>query len=105
MPTRFSNAQINLVGIALFLANNSKAAGEARIALLDDPSQSLDSAHKRALARALDRVTEDRQVILATQDEELRKEIDKVFHERAYNFTFSMWSTDGPTVERTPATG
>lgn len=100
VPTRFSNAQINLVGIALFFANSSKAAGEARIALLDDPSQSLDSAHKRALTRALERVTEDRQVILATQDEELRNEIDKVFHEKAHSFTFGAWSTDGPTVER-----
>ena len=41
IPTRFSNAQMNCVAIALFLANNQKLAANFGTVLMDDPSQKL----------------------------------------------------------------
>jgi exonuclease SbcC len=93
IPTRFSTAQLNSVGIAIFLANNEKLVESLRTIIFDDPSQSMDSEHKHRLAQCLKSLAKDHQVIVATQDEELSSELAKL--EMSKVFELGPW-----TVER-----
>jgi DNA repair exonuclease SbcCD ATPase subunit len=59
------------VAISLFLAVARSSDSGLGIAVLDDPSQSLDSAHKRSLAEVLRDFARERQILIATEDLEL----------------------------------
>ncbi|MEM3539111.1 MAG: SMC family ATPase [Nitrososphaerales archaeon] len=99
VPTRFSNAQMNIVALSLFLANNEKLAGNLPLLIFDDPSQNLDAIHMKAFANLLKNLTENRQIILATQDENLKNEVSSSIGKMQL-LSFSAWSTEGPKVEQ-----
>lgn len=99
IPTRFSNAQMNIVALSLFLANNEKLAGNLPLLIFDDPSQNLDAIHRKAFANLLKNLTENRQIILATQDENLKDEVSGLIGKDMQLLSFSAWSTEGPKVE------
>jgi DNA repair exonuclease SbcCD ATPase subunit len=75
--TTFSRAELNIVALALFTALTRSNDSRLRASILDDPSQSLDSDRKRLLAEVLIGLAEDRQVIVATEDEELAGSLSK----------------------------
>ncbi len=98
IPTRFSNAQMNCVAIALFLANNQKLAANFGTVLMDDPSQSLDPDHKEALAKLVAKLAEDKQVVIATQDTEFKEFLTRECG-RIRSYDFGTWSSDGPSIK------
>ena len=99
IPTRFSNAQMNCVAIALFLANNQKLAANFGTVLMDDPTQSMDPDHKKALAKLVATLCEDKQIIIATQDTEFKDFVAKECG-RVRTYSFGTWSSDGPLIEQ-----
>jgi DNA repair exonuclease SbcCD ATPase subunit len=68
--SRLSTAQMNCAALSVYLALASGLEHNLGFVLLDDPSQSLDAEHKRALARLLSQTSGDLQLLIATQDEE-----------------------------------
>jgi DNA repair protein SbcC/Rad50 len=71
VQTRFSNAQTNVTALSLFLAMAGATTSRLGLLIMDDPGQSLDPEHKRALAEILADEAKEKQIILATQDEEI----------------------------------
>ncbi len=97
ITTRFSSAQMNAAAIALFLAKHEKVSGELGTILLDDPTQSMDDAHKAAVCKSIIGLLKERQVLLATQDEEVRR-LTSDAQKDARAFEFSDWSIKGPVI-------
>jgi DNA repair exonuclease SbcCD ATPase subunit len=96
--TRFSQTQKNLVAISLFLAMAKRSP--ARLVILDDPSQSLDLEHKKALVEVLQALMEDVQVIVATHDEVFANQMLKSMPgEKLKAYKMSKWSENGPVLE------
>ena len=97
ITTRFSSAQMNAAAIALFLAKHEKVSGDLRTILLDDPTQSMDAAHKNAVCKSITGLLKERQVILATQDEEV-KQLTEAAQKEVKTFEFSDWTVEGPVI-------
>jgi DNA repair exonuclease SbcCD ATPase subunit len=70
------------------------------VLILDDPGQSLDSDHKKALAVMLADEANERQIIVATQDEEMRSLIDGAIpRTRLKSIAFDGWTPQtGPKL-------
>ena len=71
VQTRFSNAQTNVTALSFFFAMAGATTSRLGVLILDDPGQSLDPEHKKALAKMLADEAKEKQVILASQDEEI----------------------------------
>lgn len=97
ITTRFSGAQMNAAAIALFLAKHEKVSGDLKTILLDDPTQSMDSSHKSAVCRSITGLLKEGQVILATQDEEVKRLAQNASKE-VKTFEFSHWTVEGPVI-------
>jgi ABC-type lipoprotein export system ATPase subunit len=69
--------------------------------ILDDPSQSLDTEHKKALVKVLGEVSLGSQLIIATQDAEFEQEIDAGFKPGGgyLSLKYEGWSKEGPTIK------
>jgi exonuclease SbcC len=101
ISTRFSNAQMNAVALALLLSNHSKPKVGLRTVILDDPSQSMDVERKRALASAISRLVPSCQLVLATHDHELKEALSQSIP-RLHILEFEGWTKEGPRLERQP---
>jgi exonuclease SbcC len=97
ITTRFSSAQMNAAAIALFLAKCEKVSGELGSVLLDDPTQSMDESHKVAVCKSVTSLLKDKQVILATQDQEIVR-LMKDAQKGAKMLEFSEWTVNGPVI-------
>ena len=97
ITTRFSSAQMNAAAIALFLAKCEKTSGEIGSILLDDPTQSMDESHKVAVCKSITNLLKEKQVILATQDEEIMR-LTKGAQKGVKTFEFSEWTVKGPAI-------
>lgn len=97
VSSRFSTGQMNCVALAIYLALTKVLPVSLGFMMLDDPSQNLDPAHKKALAGVLKDVLSCRQVIVATQDSELislmKSEIGS-----GTGYVFSDWGVSGPKI-------
>ena len=93
IPTRFSNTQMNIVALSIFLSNNTKMAGNLALVVMDDPAQSMDDEHKRALARMIQMLSMNKQIIIATQDLEMKKALDSEC-KRQHTFELNSWSPE-----------
>jgi len=100
IPTRFSNAQMNVAALALFLSNYSKMAGGLSCAIMDDPSQSMDTEHKKALASTIRELAETNQLIIATQDAELETALRKNVPTLQL-IALKGWDPNGPILNQT----
>jgi len=99
VQTRFSNAQMNAVALSLFLSMSTKLQSNLGLILLDDPSQSMDKAHKEALAKLLGEILEERQIFVATQDTEFEQCLQKALNRaKTKVFELQQWSTTGPEI-------
>lgn len=94
IPTRFSNTQMNIVALSIFLSNNTKIAGNLALVVMDDPAQSMDERHKEALIRSIRDLSMNRQVVLATQDIELKNAAEEICKDKLHTYEFSKWSTE-----------
>jgi len=66
--------------------------------ILDDPSQSLDREHKEALIGILNEISGEKQLIMATQDEELLKLVQSA-SVPVETLEFASWGMEGPKIE------
>ncbi len=100
--TRLSTGQMNCVALAVYLALAKVQSHSLNFLLLDDPSQSLDSSHKAALADLLNTVCQDRRVVVATQDEELAGFLLKRVRPAGKRLIYrlSSWSQAGPDLSQ-----
>ncbi len=98
VSTRFSAGQMNSVAIAICLALAKRLALKLGFLILDDPSQSLDSEHKRALVQILKDLSTQKQLIVSTHDEELR-DLLRDQGLATTTFEFKNWGISGPIVE------
>lgn len=73
VKTKFSQAQINVAGISIFLALVLGAPHQLETLILDEPDQSLDLGYKENLAAILRDLESHKQIIVATQDDEFQK--------------------------------
>lgn len=73
VKTKFSQAQINVAGISIFLALVLGAPHQLETLILDEPDQSLDLDHKGNLAAILRDLQSHKQIIVATQDDDFQK--------------------------------
>lgn len=97
--TRFSNAQMNAVALSLFLSMSSKLQSNLGLVLLDDPSQSMDKVHKKALSTLLSEILEERQIFVATQDAEFKQSLEKSLDKaKTRVYELHEWSTSGPEI-------
>ncbi len=101
ISTRFSTGQMNCAALSIFLSLSSMLDRRMKFLILDDPSQSLDTEHKKSLVTVLGDVSIDRQVIIATQDTELEKEIEDGFSPKGGYTTLAYegWNKEGPTIK------
>jgi len=100
VQTRFSNAQTNVTALSLFLAMAGATTSRLGMLIFDDPGQSLDSDHKKALATILADQAKEKQVIVATQDEELNSLIETAIPKaRLKSIIFKAWTPQaGPRI-------
>jgi exonuclease SbcC len=103
IPTRFSSAQMNVVGISLFLAHAAKMLNQLGFLMMDDPTQSLDGSRKKELVSVIEELSGSRQLFLATQDEEFSDSIRGKCGEKVAVWNFTDWSEQGPEIETTNA--
>jgi DNA repair protein SbcC/Rad50 len=79
--SRLSTAQMNCVGLSIYLSLAKVLGHNLGFVMLDDPSQNLDGEHKHELATALGQLASGRQLVVATHDGEfdgfLRKSLGK----------------------------
>jgi len=101
VSTRFSAGQMNCAALSIFLSLSSMLDRKIKFVILDDPSQSLDRDHKRALVKVLNDVAIGNQVVVATQDTELEQEIQRGFVPRGgyISLKYKGWNKEGPTFE------
>jgi DNA repair exonuclease SbcCD ATPase subunit len=97
VQTGFSLAQMNLTAISIFFA---MAVKDPRgFIILDDPSQSLDPEHKRALASLIAEMGTREQILVATQDEQfiadLQRETAKI---KPAILNLGKWNRNGPSL-------
>ena len=99
VQTRFSNAQMNAVALSLFLSMSSRLQSNLGLILLDDPSQSMDKAHKEALSKLLGEILEERQILVATQDTEFKQCLEKSLNtDKTSIYKLQGWNIKGPEI-------
>jgi len=97
VQTRFSNAQLNITAIAVFVSMSKRLSQNLNLVILDDPTQSMDQPHKKALANMLAEESKEKQVIVATQDQEFQEQLVKLIQPNKH-LKITNWNTHGPTI-------
>ena len=98
-----SQGDLNVLALAIFLglACSGGDAGPFSFVMLDDPSQSLGSQHKRRLVEVLNEVLEQKRMILSTMDTDLRDVLLSELTKTKTSYTFSDWTpAGGPQVQK-----
>lgn len=101
ISTRFSTGQMNCAALSIFLSLSSMLERRPKFVILDDPSQSLDTNHKKYLVKVLGDVSLGNQIIIATQDTELEQEIESGFRPKGGYITlkYTDWNEEGPVIK------
>ncbi len=97
-----SQGDMNALALAIFLglSRSGEGAGRLGFVMLDDPSQSLGSAHKRQLVELLNDFLKEKMVIVSTMDRELEEMLRRLIVPVKHVLRFSEWSpTRGPRIE------
>ncbi|MEM2122203.1 MAG: SMC family ATPase [Candidatus Bathyarchaeia archaeon] len=98
IPTRFSTSQLNIAALAIFMSNSSLLSGDLPLMILDDPTQSMDTEHKEALAKLISQLASNYQIILATEDDEMRKYIER-YCSKLRIYELGRWNPSGPEIK------
>jgi cell division protein FtsL len=96
-----NHADLNCAALSIFLAlaSSTQISHELGIVILDDSSQSLDTACKKSLCSALSLLCEARQVIVATADDDLRDEVMQMTKTKISCVVKDWTPTSGPTIQ------
>ena len=73
-----SQGELNSLALSLFLPRATLSASPFRFVVIDDPVQSMDPAKVDGLARVLDEVARERQVIVFTHDDRLPEAVRRL---------------------------
>lgn len=92
--TRLSSAQMNSFAMSVLLTNNLNQSNNLSLLMMDDPTQSMDSEHKDALAKLILEICDKRQIIIATSDDEFLKYLQNTDKE-IKNIELKNWSRQG----------
>ena len=98
---RFSTGDMNCVALSVFLglAEQDAYSHKANFLIIDDPSQNLEHERKEELVRNFAGITRERQLFIASQDEDLQRLLsDTIDPKRAKTFTFGKWDEKGVKV-------
>ncbi|MBN1682083.1 SMC family ATPase [Candidatus Bathyarchaeota archaeon] len=98
ISTRFSTAQFNAAALSIFMSNSSQQAGELPIMIFDDPTQNMDTAHKEAFAKLASTLSPKFQVIIATEDEEVKTFLEK-HCKKIMTYYLGEWTLEGPDIK------
>jgi DNA repair protein SbcC/Rad50 len=96
-----SQGDLNALALAIFLglASAAGAGTSFGFVMLDDPSQSLGSEHKKALVDILDVVGREKHIVVATMDAEFRELLVKGLTRNKQEYVFGNWSVEtGPVL-------
>jgi DNA repair exonuclease SbcCD ATPase subunit len=96
-----SQGDLNALALAFFLglAASAKDSGTFGFILMDDPSQSLDSEHKKRLVQVLNEVADQKQLMISTMDRELRDYLVEGLTKMKTEYVFEAWTPEqGPTI-------
>ena len=101
VSTRFSTGQMNCAALSIFLSLTSVLDRRLKFIILDDPSQNLDKEHKKSLVKVLSDLTCESQLIIATQDDELKEVVELGFlPQNGYTtFRYEGWNKEGPIIK------
>lgn len=72
-----SQGELTALALALFLPRVTLPDSPFKFLILDDPVQSMDLARVDGLARVLERLSRDRQIVVLTHDERLREALTR----------------------------
>lgn len=98
IPTRFSTAQLNATALSIFISNASQQTGNLPLMFLDDPTQSMDPAHKETFAKLIANLTPRLQIIVATEDDETKSLLEK--HCKGIKtYELGEWTPEGPEIK------
>ena len=98
---KFSTGQMNCVALSIYFALAKKGIYSHNLGflVLDDPSQNLDTPHKKALAEILLEMVPGKQVIMATHDKELQSIIESCDSSvMPLIYRFGSWMKAGPDI-------
>ena len=97
-----SSSQLNVLSVSVFLALNlGTSTLPLRVAILDDPLQSLDDLNLLGLIDLLKRIRERRQLMLSTHDHRFAALLERKLRpvsdsQRTILVELSSWSGEGP---------
>lgn len=100
--SRLSTAQMNCVALSIYLALAGVLTHNLGFIILDDPSQNLDSSHKRALASVLKRIASSTQLVVSTQDSELERSLLESLGKEGIMTYRLTWTPQQGTLARRP---
>jgi len=98
-----SQGDLNVMALSIFLgmACSEGTNQPFGFVILDDPSQSLGSAHKEKLVEVLNEVLKERIVILSSMDKELQDLVLSKITKAKTKYIFSDWTPKrGPEVKK-----
>ena len=98
-----SQGDLNAMALSIFLgmACSEGIDQPFGFVILDDPSQSLGSAHKEKLIEVLDGVLKERMVVLSSMDKELQELVLSKITKAKTKYIFSDWTPKrGPEVRK-----
>ena len=104
-PSAFlSSSQMNVLAVSIFLAMNLGISSlPLRLAILDDPIQSLDDMNLLGFIDLLKRIRERRQLMVSTHDSRFAALLERKLRpvcdsQRTIVVEFSGWSGEGPAT-------
>lgn len=93
-----SDGQLTCAALALFFAFSGAGGHSLDFVFVDDPTQSLDLEAKAAMAKVVTRLASERQVVIATHDEDFEHELESAgFFDVSIVHTLTDWQ-GSPTV-------
>ena len=101
VSSRFSAGQLNCTALSIFLSLAEISNNKVGFIMLDDPSQSLDDEHVMRLSQVLSDLSSLKQVIVATQEDNLQGNLKAAVNEKGrYNeIKFGPWTKNGCRLE------
>ncbi len=97
----FNQGDMNCAALSIFLALAvfERTTHEIGFIILDDPSQSFDLLHKKRLINVFNQIPENKQLIVATMDGELKELLSKGITREKNIYRMGKWSPEtGPHI-------
>lgn len=90
----FNHGDLNCAGLSIFLGLGvtQELSHDLEFIILDDPSQSLDSSHKRNLVSILNLIPDDKQILISTSESDLSSLILTNVVRKKKHYNFEPWS-------------